>query len=677
MLCLALGFVWAQHESDRALDRIFKSELAPAAELRTMEARLLAIHSRMQAVLLSQASPAGALALLEQERQVLRATWSAFRANHRNWSDDHHEDAAIADVEAALPDLERFLDRTAAAYRIYDPVDLTQLLETDWHQTQQALLYNLRNLSLHQEEHALAAQQELERSLQRTRLIVGSVLALGLLSLGYFAIRLGRYLMQRIADIEMALEVVAGGGTAVNLPHRPGETEMTRIAAAFQRTIAQIAADRSAIAWLMRQQQAIMASVAEGIYGVDAEGRVMFANRAALTILGYQEVEVLGRSSHELHHHHHADGRPYPLEDCPIAISRHTATVVRRDDEVFFRKDGTAIPVEYTSAPLLDHDAVVGGVIVFHDITERRRQERLLRQTVDELRRTNEQLTATQMQLLQAEKLAGLGQLAAGLAHEINNPIGFVNSNFGSLENYVRELFGLLDAYDALMRDLLDAGGRATALQLREKAELDFIRDDLDALIAETRQGLQRVMRIVADLRDFSRIDAPADWGEADLGHGLDSTLKVVAGPLLAAKAEVVRDYQPLPAVRCNAAQINQVFMNLLLNAAHALDGRGTITLRTRRAGDTVCVEVADTGCGMAPEVRQRMFDPFFTTKPVGQGTGLGLSVAYNVVRNHGGRFEVDSAPGQGTTVRLWLPVASPSAAAEPAPATPPLPAGH
>jgi PAS domain S-box-containing protein len=664
MLCLALAFLWAQRETDRAFDRILHDDLAPASELRKMESRLLAIHSRMQAVLLGQASPLGALELLKQERRLIRETWMSFLDGHRNWLLDADEDALIADVDAAMPALWTFLDLTEAAYRIYDPVQLGTLVDRDWFQLQQALLHNLHSLSERQEGHVLAATRELQRSVKYTRTVVVSLLAGGVLCLAFFSLRLTRHIMRRIVGIEQALEAIARGAHDVVVPYRDGETEIARIATAINRTVAQMSEDRDAIAGLMRQQQTILESVGEGIYGVDTDGRVMFINPAALAMLGYEEAEVLGQPSHDYFHHHHADGQPYLLADCPIAASRRNARVERRDDEVFFRKDGSSFPVEYTSAPLIDLSQASGGVVIFRDVSERREQERLLQQTVTRLRETNARLAETQMQLVQAEKLAGLGQLAAGVAHEINNPIGFVNSNVTTLETYVQDILRLIDGYEALLPATLDAAARVSLRRLREEIDIDFVRDDLQALVRETRNGLQRVIRIVADLRDFSRVDSsPAEWGEVDLNHGLDSTLKMMAA-VLDGKADVVRDYASLPVVRGNAVQLNQVFMNLLLNAAHAIEHHGTITVRTRQRDGEVCVEIADTGCGMPPEVSGRMFDPFYTTRPVGQGTGLGLSVAYSIVQNHGGHFEVDSTPGQGTAVRMWLPVAQPPAAA-------------
>jgi signal transduction histidine kinase len=253
--------------------------------------------------------------------------------------------------------------------------------------------------------------------------------------------------------------------------------------------------------------------------------------------------------------------------------------------------------------------------------------------------------------------MAAIGQLAAGVAHEINNPIGFVNSNLGTLKNYVERLLGLIDAYDqCIVKNAVQSPQLAAA---KQEADLGFLRDDIVALLGESRDGLDRVKKIVQDLKDFSHIDE-AELQEADLNAGIESTLNVVWNELKY-KADVVKEYGQLPPVRCIPGQLNQVFMNLLINAAQAIDQHGTITVRSGTKGDQVWIEVVDSGRGMPPEVKKRMFEPFFTTKPVGKGTGLGLSLSYDiVVKKHDGRFEVDSEPGKGSTFRVWLPVGGP-----------------
>jgi len=276
----------------------------------------------------------------------------------------------------------------------------------------------------------------------------------------------------------------------------------------------------------------------------------------------------------------------------------------------------------------------------------------------EELKALLKKVEDAQNQLLQSEKMAAIGQLAAGVAHEINNPIGFVNSNLGTLSGYVDTLLELVDAYEQLNPAAARAGDQIAAI--KAEADFDYLRDDVRALLSESRDGLARVKKIVQDLKEFSHVDE-AEWQDADLNEGIESTLNVVWAELKY-KAEVVREFARLPPVRCIAAQVNQVFMNLLVNAAQAIDGHGTITVRSGCTGDQAWVEVSDTGKGMSPEVQKRMFEPFFTTKPVGKGTGLGLSLSYDIiVKRHGGHFDVSSTSGKGTTIRVWLPVAGPA----------------
>jgi two-component system NtrC family sensor kinase len=259
-------------------------------------------------------------------------------------------------------------------------------------------------------------------------------------------------------------------------------------------------------------------------------------------------------------------------------------------------------------------------------------------------------------QLVQSEKLASIGQLAAGVAHEINNPIGYIFSNFGTLETYLARLFEMLAAYESA-ESRVDAPEVVAALRaLRERMELDFLREDIQSLMTESRQGIVRVRQIVQDLKDFSRVDSSQEPQLANLHHGIDSTLNIVASEIKY-RAEVVKEYGSIPEVECVASQINQVVMNLLVNAAHAMgDKRGRIIIRTGGADAQVWIEVADNGSGIPPETLKRIFEPFFTTKPVGQGTGLGLSLSYGIVQKHGGRIEARSVVGEGTTFRVTLP---------------------
>jgi two-component system, NtrC family, sensor kinase len=285
-----------------------------------------------------------------------------------------------------------------------------------------------------------------------------------------------------------------------------------------------------------------------------------------------------------------------------------------------------------------------------------------LQRANQELRALNDRLRSAQDQLLQSERLASIGQLAAGVAHEINNPIGYVFSNFGTLEAYLRRLFEMLEAYEQAETALAGSTVANGLAALRERVELDYLKQDIPMLMAESREGLSRVRKIVQDLKDFSRVDTHQEWVWASLQQGIDSTLNIVANEIKY-RADVKREYGTLPDIECLPSELNQVFLNLLVNAAHAIGPeRGLIVVRSGDAGDEVWVEVEDNGSGIAPEHLARIFDPFFTTKPVGRGTGLGLSLAYGIVQKHQGRIEVRSEPGHGACFRVTLPVRRPGA---------------
>lgn len=311
------------------------------------------------------------------------------------------------------------------------------------------------------------------------------------------------------------------------------------------------------------------------------------------------------------------------------------------------------LPQELTLAEMSDVQirAIVGELI----------------KTNRDLKELNSKLSDAQSKLIQSEKLASIGQLAAGVAHEINNPIGFIFSNFGTLEQYLEDLFQMLDAYEQAEASVSDSAALARIRSLKADLDIDYLKEDIPNLMRESRDGIQRVRKIVQDLKDFSRVDARQEWESVDLHAGIDSTLNIVNNEIKY-KADVVKHYGALPEVQCLPSELNQVFMNLLVNAAHAITAeRGTITISTGVEGPNVWVEVADTGAGIAQENLKRIFDPFFTTKPVGKGTGLGLSLSYGIVQKHSGRMEVHSELGVGTRFRITLPIQHEEAATQPA----------
>jgi len=287
-----------------------------------------------------------------------------------------------------------------------------------------------------------------------------------------------------------------------------------------------------------------------------------------------------------------------------------------------------------------------------------------LEEKIAELEKERDHLKFTQSQLLQQEKMASIGQLAAGIAHEINNPIGYINSNLCTMKKYLAKICQYKQQCQKVWSELKEINhpkiteAFESLENLSAELKLPFILEDIGSLVEESLEGVERVRKIVADLKSFSHLDE-AELKEADLNQGLQSTINIVWNELKY-KANLIKELGEIPLVRCYPQQINQVFMNLLVNAAQAIETQGEIRVKTAPAGDRVLVEISDTGCGIPPENLSRIFEPFFTTKEIGKGTGLGLSMTYDIIRKHNGEIQVESQVGKGTTFRLLLPIDGP-----------------
>jgi signal transduction histidine kinase len=282
-----------------------------------------------------------------------------------------------------------------------------------------------------------------------------------------------------------------------------------------------------------------------------------------------------------------------------------------------------------------------------------------------ELQNTVKKLQEAQNQLLQSDKLASIGQLAAGVAHEINNPVGFVNSNLSTLSNYINDLLSIIGTYELLETKTNPAGiDWGKTREIKNRLQLDFLKADIPDLLKESLNGLQRVKEIVNDLKNFSYVHE-VQWQSADLHQGLDSTLNLLSNEIKY-KADLVKNYGALNQVECIPSQLNQVFLNLLVNALQSISDRGIINISTGTEGDTVWITISDNGQGISADNLKRIFDPFFTTKPVGKGTGLGLSLSYSIIQKHHGKIEVQSKVGEGTTFTIILPVLQPHDISQP-----------
>jgi PAS domain S-box-containing protein len=402
-----------------------------------------------------------------------------------------------------------------------------------------------------------------------------------------------------------------------------------------------------AVARSERRYRQLTEATLDAIVVADQEGRVELFNPAAERLFGYRSEEVVGRPltvlmPEDYHARHEAGLRRY--------VRTRLARIVGKTVEVTARrKDGTEFPVELAlSAIDLGEDGGFSRLQflgALRDLTERNRMRAVL---------------------VQNEKLASIGLLSAGVAHEINNPLAFVGNNLAVLERDCKGLLALVDLYQGA-RDRVaevDPEVAARAAALAEDLDLAYVRDNLGRLLARTRDGVDRVTRIVHSLRGLARTDRP-QMQDVPLPDLVEMSLDILRGRLKRGGVQVELDYGPDPRLRCVATQVSQVLLNLILNAVQAVEaagrsGDGRVRVAVRRLPDHLTVEVSDNGCGIPPENLPRLFDPFFTTKDVGEGTGLGLSICHNIVTAHGGEIQVESKPGRGSTFRVLFPLAVP-----------------
>jgi two-component system NtrC family sensor kinase len=393
------------------------------------------------------------------------------------------------------------------------------------------------------------------------------------------------------------------------------------------------------IAELQHYNENIIQNMNSALLVVDAEGAITFANPTAGRILGAEALP--GRRIW--------DWFPTtPREKVLIARTLGRGARFRGAETVVTLADGSLVPIGISCAPLDGVDGSrLGAVAIFQDLSE---------------------IKGLQRQALQNEKLASIGQLAAGVAHEINNPMGFIHANLLQMAEYLTDLKKLWEQVQSLQEAVRSEDPqliRARSQKLdraAEEVDAGFIVSDFAKAVRESQEGSERIRHIVQDLRDFSRHDT-GEQALADLNQCLDSTANIV-WTMMKHSVVLKRDYEELPSLRCYPMQLKQVFMNLLMNAYQAIAERvggsgetGEIRLRTRRRDAGIAIEVSDTGVGIPPENLGRIFDPFFTTKEVGVGTGLGLSTSFGIAQRHGGTIRVRSEVGEGSTFELFLPL--------------------
>ena len=428
----------------------------------------------------------------------------------------------------------------------------------------------------------------------------------------------------------------------------------------------------------------IIASITDILFVLSPDGTISAVNKAACSHLGYCEKELIGQDVNIL-----ADDTEKTLKRMILDKLKEFDTIINYETHLCTKK-GDAVPVLLSGAVLKDKDYLTHEsseesqgrdrkiqdiVCVAKDISGKKKaeeelkkaneeliaNERALKNIMQDMRETHEKLKKTQAQLIQSEKLASLGELSAGIAHEINNPLGFIDNNIVILEEYIDSYKEILQAVDVLKQAVSDKNFEKASDMigqintLGEKVNIEFINSDIKDLMCQSKNGTERIKKIVQDLKTFTRKDEGL-MEINDLEKIMDGVINIVWNEIKYT-AELKKNYGGLPPVRCNAQKIGQVFVNLLVNATQAIKEKGEILIRTYPADPYVCIEISDTGCGINREEIARIFDPFFTTKKVGEGTGLGLSISYDLVKQHKGNIEVESEVGKGTTFTVKLPM--------------------
>ncbi len=422
----------------------------------------------------------------------------------------------------------------------------------------------------------------------------------------------------------------------------------------------------------------ILEGTGEAILFVDCDEAILLANAAAEQLLDLPAADGTAVSLHGRCYPADADeGGGQPL-DCPFCAVLASGQKCRIPEIRFAQADGRFLRTSLTCVPDVGSDGVVRGALVFiRDISERKKLERELvllneeleqtvtlrtnavREANENLSRTMEQLQSAKDQLVHSEKMASIGQLAAGVAHEINNPVSFIKTNIMSLEENFESIHQLITAYEELRSAAAaDPGTEAIRTRIeaiREDASIEYLLEDIPELLADSVDGADRIRDIVTNLRSFARTDSQRRE-KFQVNDCIDGALKILNNELKY-RCTVHKELGELPEIVCSSGQLSQVFMNLVGNACHALpEEGGDIRIRSRLDGENVVVTVADGGSGIDPEHLTRLFDPFFTTKEVGKGTGLGLSIVHGIIEEHEGRIEVDSELGVGTTFTVSLP---------------------
>lgn len=520
---------------------------------------------------------------------------------------------------------------------------------------------------------------ELKRTILKDGLWLGVIMVIVNSVLLYFNLKKPVQAIER--SIEFSKKLVKERG--VQIPVDRSIKEIEELMESMNFASIQLEEQEKSLLDKTERLKVMFNNVAEGIITININKTIESFNPAAEKIFGYSKEEVMGQNVKILM------PEPYLSEHDGYVnhyLKTGEAKIIGQGREVSGRKkDGTVFPMALSIS-----EAKPGGDLIFigtiRDITERKNFENALKESkknlerkvlertldlkqvneqlledIDRRKKVEKELKDAQMQLLQTEKMASIGHLAAGVAHEINNPVGFISSNMQTLEEYVTNYSKYLRAVENLKRSIEENNSEKVQRnvgelkELEEEMNLSFIMGDMDDLLRESRTGIERIKKIVLDLRTFSR-EGKDTYELIRIEEVIDGVLNIVHSEIKY-KAELKKEYGETPLIKCNAQRLGQVFINLLVNAAQAIKEKGVIGVKTYVQAKNLYVEISDTGEGIEEEKLKDIFNPFFTTKPVGKGTGLGLSISYDIVKKHDGEILVRSKIGQGTTFTIRLPI--------------------
>lgn len=406
--------------------------------------------------------------------------------------------------------------------------------------------------------------------------------------------------------------------------------------------------------------ETVLEHITDSVCGLDAKGQVLFANAATSYLLGWSSEEMRGVALRELAYRNRPAGVGVLSDQSPLSWLESEIAIYHIEETVW-NQEGQPILVELTATPTTPDESLhVRMLVVMREVSDRQYNQEALLDAFRHLAEINLRLEETSMQLLQTEKMAAVGQLAAGMAHEINNPVGFILSNLNSLARYTEQLFGAFEQMAAPDAAAQWPEFHARLGAIKQELDYDYLQQDMTAILQESRDGLLRIKKIVQDLRGFAQEDAAQiPWGAVSIPASVEAALNLLNEP---GRERIFCHWDPdLPEIHAQWSELNQLWMLLVQNAILAIDDVGEVHISAHLLNQEVRVEIADNGCGIAPEHLSRIFEPFFTTRAVGQGRGLGLTVARHIVDRHGGRIKVDSQPGRGSRFCVYLPIKQPA----------------